>query len=163
MVLQLVFREPAEILHATTTPVCPPPFSNCPNPRRLCVARLSDSYQPGLFSARSRSTCSSRGKLVSKVAASGRLSKPWERGSFVVSDGTLSGPAIYRASLVGDQATMKRRLGAVGGRSSVDSIRMLAVVQAWGREWMKLSCANERGVQTRDAVRDQSQQDKEMS
>lgn len=45
MVLQLVFREPAETLHATTAPACPSPFSHSPNPRRvtLCVARPSDS------------------------------------------------------------------------------------------------------------------------
>jgi hypothetical protein len=31
MVLHLVFREPAEILYATTTPFCPPPTSHSPN------------------------------------------------------------------------------------------------------------------------------------
>lgn len=37
MVLHLVFREPAEILYATTTPVCPPPTSH--PPKSNCVRR----------------------------------------------------------------------------------------------------------------------------
>lgn len=79
------------------------------------------------FSARPRCTRSSRGKLVSKGAAWGQLSKPWARGSVCCfRRATLSQRDTYRASLMGDQATMKRRLGAVDGRRLVDS--MLAVV-----------------------------------
>jgi hypothetical protein len=167
MVLQLVFREPAEILHATSTPVC--------SPHRFLTLQIHADYVlhdcptgtnvVNLFSARSRYTRSSRGKLVSTVAAWGQLSKPWARGSFDVSDGHLI-KAGYIQSLA-------------RGRSSNDE------AQAWGCEWKKAGrflcrpsfaglakrmdeavvCGRKRRTeyQTRDAVRDQSQESKEMS
>jgi hypothetical protein len=99
MVLHLVFREPVEIRYATTTTVCPPPTSHSPTQIKLCATfqRVQNvGYLP-----RSRCTGSSRGKLVYVVAAWGQLSKPWAKQSFVVSDGHLIRPDIYRASLVG--------------------------------------------------------------
>lgn len=77
---------------------------------------------------------------------------------------TLSRPAIYRASLVGDQATMKRRLGAVNGRRLVDSYADRSFAGLEKRMDEAVVCGRKRTeYQTRDAVRDQSQQSKEMS
>jgi hypothetical protein len=164
MVLQLVFREPAETLHATTAPACHPPFSHSPNPRRvtLCVARPSDSCTNvvGLFFRAStlHSFVSWEARL--QRAQRGDSSRSRGRGdglSFQTS--TLSQANIYRASLMGDQATMKRRLGAVDGRRSVDSnaCRSSAAVR---KEGLKLSCAHKKRrteYQARDAARGQSQ------
>jgi hypothetical protein len=124
MVLQLVFRVPAETLHATTAPVCPPPFSHSPNPRRVCVARPPDGCTNvvGLFFRAStpHSFVSWEARLQRAQRGDSSRSRGREDGlSFQTS--TLSQANIYRASLMGDQATMKRRLGAVDGRRSVDS------------------------------------------
>jgi len=60
------------------------------------------------------------------------LSVPFQMGS-------LSTPAIYRASLAGDQATVKRRLGVVEW-SGMEESRLIAgtalsVVETWRKEW----------------------------
>jgi hypothetical protein len=47
MVLHLVFREPTEVLYATTTPVCPPPTSH--PPKSNCVRR-SNGFKTWLSS-----------------------------------------------------------------------------------------------------------------
>jgi hypothetical protein len=126
MVLQLVFRKPTETLHATTAPVCPPPFSLpkstqsmcCTTVRRLAGYKRGRSIFPRVHAALVRLV----GSSSPKGAAWGQLSKPWARGSVCrFRRATLSQRDTYRASLMGDQATMKRRLGAVDGRRSVDS------------------------------------------
>jgi hypothetical protein len=55
---------------------------------KMCCTTVRRVRQ-SLFSARSRFTRSSRGRLVSKFVAWAQLSKPWARESFVVSDGHL--------------------------------------------------------------------------
>lgn len=75
MVLHLVFREPAEILYATTTPVCPPPTSDSP----IQIVCDTPTGSKRGYLPRSRCTASSRGKLVYVVAALGQLSKPWAK------------------------------------------------------------------------------------
>jgi hypothetical protein len=112
------------------------------------------------FSVRPRCTRSSRGKLVSKGRSVGTaLEAVGEGDGLSFQTSTLSQANIYRASLMGDQATMKRRLGAVDGRRSVDSnaCRSSAAVR---KEGLKLSCAHRKRrteYQARDAARGQSQ------
>jgi hypothetical protein len=115
VVLQLVFREPAEIVHATTTPVCPPPLSNS-QIRAECV-RPFNGFKRGYFPRVHAALVRLVGSSFPQLQRGEHPSKPWVRGSFVVSDEHLIN-ADYIQSLA-------------RGRSSNDE------AQAWGSGLME--------------------------
>jgi hypothetical protein len=164
MVLQLVFRKPTETLHATTAPVCPPPFSHFPNLRRVCVARLSDGWQAtnvvGLFFRAST--------LHSFVSWEARLQRR-SVGTALEAVGEGIGLSFQTSHLI----TAGYLQSLAHGRSSNDE------AQAWGCGWTQVGrfecwpssaavrkewneavvCRHKRRTeyQTRDAARGQSQ------
>ena len=140
-----MFREPAEIVHATTTPFVPPPDSGSQSTQKDVLhdrpTATNAPYLPRVHAALVRLVGSSL--PTSQRGYSSRSRGRGDRLSFQT--GTLSRPAIYRASLAGDQAAMKRRLRAVKGKKFGCSIRLKCVVRSDGEEKGRRCC-----VQTKE-------------
>jgi hypothetical protein len=162
MVLQLVFRVPAETLHATTAPVCPPPFSHSPNPRRVCVARPPDGCTNvvGLFFRAStlHSFVSWEARL--QRAQRGDSSRSRGRGGwFVVSDEHLI-TGEYLQSLAHGRSSNDEAQAWGCGWTKVGRFECVPSSAAVRKEGLKLSCAHRKRrteYQARDAARGQSQ------